>query len=321
MAVTLGSIIPSLRISDKINKITNSLSRSMQRLSGDSKIENALDDAVNALISKKLDKNIKASDEVMENIQSANSLLNVAESSLDSISDQLSRINELLTSMANGANDIDAQSASAQEILERLSEIDRLASSANFNGKYLLNGTVEEMTIQIGTDTTQDSILDIQSALINAYTSALGLDIELPDELNPNAFETQGGDIVYKKENGKYCKKDGTEVIVADPAGLTPLFDPINPNCQKYLSKIQATIDKLSLSKGKIGSYENRLQSSYDSLSDLSVNLQDDYSNRANADIATESTNYIQQQILEQLNVSLLTQSNELGQLALTLLA
>lgn len=320
MAITLGTNISSLRINNGLNTITTALSDSMQRLSSGLKINGAKDDAAGLVISQSMQAKIQSSEQAMANIQTAQAFLTVAEDGMVSITDHLQRINDLLTNMANDSNDLNSRTASANEIVERLDEINRLTSSTDFNGKKMLDGSADSIIIQLGGDSTQDSILEIANALTNCYTSAGGLNVKLPDNLNPSAFKTAGGETVYKQNDGKYLKDDGTEVTVADPTTLTALFDPTNANCRAYMADIQDSISTLTSKRGLLGAYENRLESSYDSLSIRVESLKEGQSVYTDTDVAKESTNYVRQQILEQLNVSLLTQSNSMQQMALNLI-
>ena len=293
MAITLGTNISSLKITNGINNITTALADSMERLSSGLKINSAKDDAAGLVISENMQARIQSSEQAMQNIQTSEAFLTVAEDGMVSITDHLQRINDLLTNMANDTNDIDSRTASANEIVERLEEIDRLASSTNFNGMKMLDGSTDSIIVQLGPDSTEDSILEIAGALSNCYTSAQGLNIILPDELNPNAFDN-AGQTVYLQDDGTYVDNTGATVTIGDPSTLTQ--------------------------RGLLGAYGNRLESSYDSLSIRVESLKEGQSVYTDTDVAKESTNYVRQQILEQLNVSLLTQSNSTQQLALSLL-
>jgi len=286
MAITLGTSIPSLRIDNTLNASSDSLSGVLERLSTGLKINKAGDDAAGLVISENMAARIDSSNQAMKNIQTANAFLTIAEDGMVSISDHLSRINDLLTNMANGTNDDDSNKASLDEIIERLDEIDRLARSTDFNGRNMLDGSTTSIVIQLGSDPSENSILDISPALSNCFTSAGGLNIELPSNLDPTSAD----------------------------------YDPNNANCRSYMQTIQDAISKISSNRGLLGAYENRLDSSYDSMSQRVESLQEAKSVYTDTDIAAESTEYTKQQILQQMNVSLLVSANSTQSLALSLL-
>ena len=86
------------------------------------------------------------------------------------------------------------------------------------------------------------------------------------------------------------------------------------------MEKVQAAISALSTRRGMLGAYENRMQSSYDSMSTRIESLESAKSVYVDTDIAEESTNFVQQQIMQQINISILSNANSLQQSALALL-
>ena len=79
---------------------------------------------------------------------------------------------------------------------------------------------------------------------------------------------------------------------------------------------ISNIIDRLT----KIGAYQNRLSSILESLDTQQTNLTAANSTIKDADIAQESAQYVQSQILQQASATLLTQANSAPQIALTLI-
>ena len=208
MAITLGTNIPSLIANAKLATTTEKLQDTMIKLSTGTKINCAGDDAAGLVISQNMQAEINCSRQAQQNIQTSKSFLTIAEGGMISISDHMQRINDLLTNMANDTNDISSRTATVNEIIERLDEINRLAETTNFNGRKMLDGSAKSIIIQMGPDTTEDSIIEIASALSDCHTYAsktvdgvirYGLDIELPDNLNPYKFK----DFKYKIENSE----------------------------------------------------------------------------------------------------------------------
>ena len=367
MAITLGANIPSYSARMQLNRVSDGLSDTFKKLSSGSKINSAGDDAAGLVISQNMQAKITGSKQAMHNIQTAKSFLMVAEDGMVSISDHLQRINDLLTNMANDTNDIDSRTAAIREVIERLSEINRLAESTNFNGMNMLDGSVESIVVQIAPEADESiSTLNISDALSNSHTTALGVD--LPEVLDPDIM-----DAYYVEDSGerkalipnpnsssdkKYVyAKDGTEftgdeasvvtqTIIRNPnpyeggyiwqdtasadiptkysgsvLGLkTKTFEPNNENCRKYMANIQAAIAKIATNRGLIGAYENRMDSSYESLTSRIESLEEAKVPYTDTDIAQEATNLTQRQILEQINVAVLANANQGQQMALSLL-
>ncbi len=286
MAITLGTNVPAFVTRMKLNSVTSDLTSTMERLSTGLRINKAGDDAAGLVISENMKAFISSSKQAMNNIQTAENYLNVAEDGMVSISDHFQRINDLLTNMANDTNDIDSRTAAVREIVERLDEINRLAESTNFNGRTMLDGSAinAQIIVQMGPDETELSTLDISPALTDCHVSALGA--LLPDNLNPD-----------------------------DPA-----FDPTNENCRAYMAMVQDAISEITTRRGLLGAFENRMESSYDSLSIRIESLESAKSIYTDTDIAEEATNLASQQIMQQINVSILSVANSMQQTALSLL-
>lgn len=285
MAITLGTNIPSLVARMNLNNNSTDLSTTLERLSTGNKINKASDDAAGLVVSENMKAIIGSSTQAMKNIQNANAFLAIAEDGMATISDHFQRISDLLTNMATDSNDKDSRTAAAREIKQRIEEINRIAESTNFNGKTMLDGSVESLIIQIGPDETDASILDISAALTDCHVNKLAQD--LPNNLDPD----QEGE-----------------------------FDPDNQNCRDYLKVIQDAISKIATQRGLLGAYENRMDSSYDALSAKIESLETAKSLYTDTDIAEEAASLVQRQIMQQIDVSVLSNANSLQQMALSLL-
>ena len=310
MAITLGTNIPAFISRMYLNSANSSLTTTMERLSSGKKINNAGDDAAGLVISENMSALVRGSKQAMANIQNAESFLTVAEDGMIAISDHLQRVNDLLVNMANDTNDVESRTAAVREIIERIDEINRLADSTNFNGRNMLDGSVDKIIVQMGPDSTETSILDISSALTDCHTEAL--DVDLPAVLNPDA-------LIYNDGTDKIAIPNPDGAGYVDSETGAPV-DASNENCRAYMEKIQAAISKLSTNRGLLGAYENRMESSYDSLSTRIESLESAKSLYVDTDIAEESTNFAQQQIMQQINISILSSANSMQQNALALL-
>ena len=385
MTITIGTNIASYSTRMRLNQVSDSLSDIFRKLSTGKKINSAGDDAAGLVISQNMEAKIAGSRQAMQNIQTAQSFLNIAEDGMVSIADHFQRINDLLTNMANDTNDINSRTAAIREVIERLSEIDRLAQSTNFNGMSMLDGSAKSIYVQMGESTdSKISTLEISKALTDCHVAAL--DAELPgnlhpegkinsadsktliprdfiegeywlsDEATPKVVIKQGDKFVYATPDstGEYIEytgdktvvKSGYEVedtsgpnaiVVSDGADtpkyytvgtdagytvgtLEDAYNPNNENCRFYMAKIQKAISTLATQRGLLGAYENRMESSYDSLSTRIESLETAKVPYTDTDIAQEATALTQKQILEQINVAIMQSANSSQQMALSLL-
>ena len=89
---------------------------------------------------------------------------------------------------------------------------------------------------------------------------------------------------------------------------------------QNSLSVIDKAIDNVSSARSNVGSYENRLSSTVSNLQSAQLNLTSANSQIQNIDVASESAQMTQNNILQQAGVAVLAQANQAPSLALSLL-
>lgn len=94
----------------------------------------------------------------------------------------------------------------------------------------------------------------------------------------------------------------------------------VNGGADKAISTMDVAIAKLSAVRSGIGAYTNRLEYASSSLAETQEDMTTAYSGLMDTDMASEMTEYTQQNILEQAAVSVLSQANDIPQQVLSLL-
>jgi flagellin len=125
------------------------LAKSMERLSSGYRINRAADDAAGLAISERMRAQINGVQQATRNAQDGISLVQTAEGSLDEVHSMLQRVRELAVQFKNGSLSTQDRAALQSEVNQLASEIERIGSSAEFNGIKVLNGAAT-MTFQIG---------------------------------------------------------------------------------------------------------------------------------------------------------------------------
>src|SRR5947209_8658320 len=125
------------------------LAHSMRRLSSGYRINSAADDAAGLAISERLQAQIGGLGQAQRNIQDGVSLVQTAEGSLTQVHAMLQRIRDLAVQYQNGTLSTTDQQAIQSEVNQLSSEIERIGSSAQFNGISLLSST-STITFQVG---------------------------------------------------------------------------------------------------------------------------------------------------------------------------
>lgn len=154
----------------------------------------------------------------------------------------------------------------------------------------------------------------------------------IPDPSEPDGVKHK--DVYYKSaltaalaengvvENGEIVKYKEAENNVKT-VSITNMCNAIyrdDNSAREFISFIDDAIDNVSLRCTKIGAYMNRLDSAIEATDVQRENLTEAVSTIKDADAATESSNYIKYQILQQATATLLSTANQQPQIALNLL-
>jgi flagellin len=145
----------------------------MERLSSGIRINSAKDDAAGLAISTRMTANIRGLSAAIRNANDGISLTQTAEGALSSIGDNLQRIRELAVQSANTGNSDSDRGALNTEARQLVSEIDRIANNAQFNGIKLLDGSFQNQSLQVGAGNDANDRIAI--SIGSAKVSALGI--------------------------------------------------------------------------------------------------------------------------------------------------
>lgn len=142
--------LSAMNTNRQLGIVTDSMSKSTEKLSSGYRINRAADDAAGLSISEKLRSQIRGLDKAASNSQDGISLIQVAEGALNETHSILQRMNELATQAANDTNTSTDRNAIAAEMNQLTSEIDRVHSTTQFNTMNLLDGKFKGKFIQVG---------------------------------------------------------------------------------------------------------------------------------------------------------------------------
>jgi len=195
MAQTINTNISSLNAQRNLNTSQSSLTTSLQRLSTGLRINSAKDDAAGLAISDRMTSQIRGLDQAARNANDGISLAQTAEGSLSTSGDLLQRIRELAVQSVNGTNTGSDRQALNAELSNLVSELDRVAGTAEFNGLKLLNGSFGSATFQVGANANQTVTVGTGDVRTNKY----GLNTATTAEITPVAATAfTAGDVVIK---------------------------------------------------------------------------------------------------------------------------
>ncbi len=178
MGLRINTNVASINAQRNLRLTKLALDRSLEKLSSGTRINRAGDDAAGLAISENLKAQIRGLKQSKRNAQDGVSLVQIAEGALAEVSNILIRLRELAVQAASDTIGPTERKFLNVEFEQLTSEIDRIATSTEFNRVPLLNGTGAVFDIQIGTrnDPIADRLtFDASSADVNV--AALGLNL------------------------------------------------------------------------------------------------------------------------------------------------
>ncbi len=286
MPLSLVTNTMAMRCRTYLDSSTSSLQTAMNRMASGYRINTAKDDAAGYTIAASMGTKLSSYDVASNNTQIGNDLLSTLEENFDLINDHLERIRELTMQAANDTYSTDSKEAIEAEILARYNEITRVASSCEYNGFYLMDGSIGgDLGLQAGIYGDESSRITMEAFLFEAATTSA------------------------------LIGRTDIDVLAQECAGLDA-----GTNAWDMLSIIDAAITNVASRVTQIGAIQNRLDSALSAIEVASENLTSSVSTIRDADIATESTNYIQAQIMQQAASTLLVTANQTPSIALDLL-
>jgi flagellin len=150
MSLTINTNIMSLNAQRNLTSTQNKLSSAIERLSSGNRINSAKDDAAGMAISTRMTTQINGLTQAQRNANDGISLAQTTESALDEVTNNLQRIRELAVQSTNASNSSSDRAALDAEVQQRLSEVTRIATQTNFNGKKVLDGSSQNLSFQVG---------------------------------------------------------------------------------------------------------------------------------------------------------------------------
>jgi flagellin len=278
----INTNVNSLVTQGALRKNQADMSTSMTRLSTGLRINTAADDAAGMAIASRMTAQINGLNQAVRNANDAVSMIQTADGATVEISNMFQRMRELAVQSLNGTNTADDRSALDTEFQALLSEIERVADNTQWNGRNVLDGSVDGtatfVTFQIGANSSQ------------SVTLAFG------------DFQTATGtDSVYEADISTMDITDET-------------------NAGTALTTLTSAINKVNAKRAEFGSTVNRLGYAIDNLSNVALNAEASRSRVQDADYGQETSELARTQIIQQAGTAMLAQANALPQTVLALL-
>ncbi|MGF7400339.1 flagellin [Thermoanaerobacterium thermosaccharolyticum] len=246
--------------------------KALQKLSSGYRINSAADDAAGLAISEKMKAQIAGLDQAQRNAQDGISLLQTAEGALNETTSILQRMRELVVQASNDTNTNQDKANIQKEIEQLKNEINRIASTTQFNTKNLLNGSLKTATLvfQIGANSNQ--VLKLNIGTMSA----------------------------------KALKASATAMSIASIFVGSANASVTAASISKQIDVIDKAINKVSGQRADLGAYQNRLEHTVNNLGTASENLTAANSRIRDVDMAQEMMEFTKDNILNQAATAML---------------
>ncbi len=163
MTINVNTNVSAMTAQRYLNKASNELNTSMERLSSGNRINSAKDDAAGLQISNRLTAQSRGLDVAMRNANDGISIAQTAEGAMNESTSILQRMRDLSLQSANGTNSASERKAMNEEVSALQDELNRIAETTSFGGRKLLNGSFGEASFQIGSSSGEAIIMGLNS--------------------------------------------------------------------------------------------------------------------------------------------------------------
>ena len=288
MALSMHTNYASLVTQNTLNNTSNLLNTSMERLSTGYRINSAADDAAGLQIATRLESQTRGMSVAMRNSQDGISMMQTAEGAMDEMTNIVYRMNDLATQASNGSVSVNDRTALNEEYQQLGEELANIMDSTSFGGNKLLKdaGTfgAAAVNFQIGTQAGEQLKVDV-STQVQAINASIGV-------------------------SGGLALGDLTSEANAQ-AAMTSLTGATGD---------AGLLGEIGTARSALGANINRLEHTMTNLGNMIENTSAAKGRITDADFAVESSSMTKNQMLMQAGTTVLSQTNQLPGMAMSLL-
>ena len=261
--------------------------KSMEKLSSGMRINRAGDDASGLAVSEKMRAQIRGLNQASTNAENGISFIQTTEGYLQETTDIVQRIRELAVQSSNGIYSDEDRMQIQVEVSSLIAEVDRIASTAQFNGMNMLTGRFARPTGE------------------NVVTASMWFHIGANMDQRTQVY------IGTMSAMALGLRNIGDESIMS-------LSAPDDAN--RAIGTLDEALKKINKQRADLGAYQNRLEMTVKGLDIGAENLQASESRIRDTDMAGEMVEFTKDQVLSQAGTAMLAQANQSSQNVLSLL-
>jgi len=256
----------------QMQRVSARLDKDIEKLASGEEINRAGDDPSGLAVSEKMRTQINGLQMAEKNAQNGLSFIQVAEGSFQQLSDILQRVRALSVQSANGIYSNDDRMQIQVEVSQLVNEIDRVATSAQFNKMKMLSGQFAKgsktgsMFFHVGPN---------ENSRIQVYIATVG----------SRAFH------------------------LTDATNKKRTISTVG-NANAMIGYVDTALNILNRQRADLGAYYNRMENTIRALSESYENMMSADSRIRDADMAAAMVEFTKDKILVQTGTSMLAQAN-----------
>lgn len=266
---------------------TKAIGKDIEKLSAGYRINRAGDDASGLAVSEKMRSQIRGLNQASANAANGVNFIQVTEGYLQETTDIMQRIRELSVQASNGIYSAEDRMQIQVEVSQLVAEVDRVASTAQFNGMNMLTGRFANETGE------------------NIATGSMWFHIGANMDQRVRVF---------------VGTMTAASLGIKDPGEGTIMSLETSESANRSIGTIDAALKKINKQRADLGAYQNRLEMAVVGIDIAAENLQASESRIRDVDMAKQMVEYTKNQVLSQSGTAMLAQANANSQLVLSLL-
>jgi flagellin len=169
--LSINSNINSLVAQENLTSSGSALTQAITRLSSGKRINSAADDAAGLAISNIMQTQVNGLNQGVSNANDGVSMVQTASSGLSSLTNSLQTIRQLAVEASDGSMTDSDRAALQQEVAQQVQEVNRIASQTTYNGLNVLNGSLGNVSFQVGANVGQTISMNLSQ---DVSASSLG---------------------------------------------------------------------------------------------------------------------------------------------------
>ena len=228
----INTNVNSLIAQSRLDRTNNQLQTAMTRLSTGLRINSGKDDPAGLIASEALRSDITAINKALSNTQRANQIIATADSALGQVASLLNDVRGLVTEAANGGALSDEEIAANQlQIDSSLEAINRIAQTTTFQGKRLLDGSLDFVSNAASISTLRDTRID-QANL--GSTGSVKVDVDISAAATRGEISTDSAAVSAAAQATATLKFAPEAILTGFNAAATSVLVRAKDNKEKY---------------------------------------------------------------------------------------